>query len=264
MKSDQNRTEGDDLAVLLVEDEERLLGLLERSLDADGERVEADERTVGDEVATVEALVVVTRTRQVCLTGLVPLCDGLVHRNRQPTDTAVVLDGVPVVEANHLAVDHDVGVVGRRDDDLDPLVPRVPRREGVVDEEFERVAEFRSRTNLVGDSAVVPDARRNDEVKVALLQQEVDSRLKILKCPTRRFDGAQRARFQVLFMDGTSDEVPTEPQHEVVDGGIHALDFHQTKGDLEEGLCTTLGDAEVEGIEVVDRIAEYGFLNMPI
>lgn len=264
MKSHQNRTEGDDLAVLLVEDEESLLGLLERSLDADGERVEADERTVGDEVATVEALVVVTRTRQVGLTGLVPLCDGLVHRNRQSTDTTVVLHGVPVVEANHLAVDHDVGVVRRRDDDLDPLVPRVPRREGVVHEEFERVAEFRSRTNLVGDSAVIPDARRDDEVEVALLQQEVDTRLEELKCPTRGFDRAQRTRLQVLLVDGTSDEVPTEPQHEVVDGGVHALDFHQTKGDLEEGFRTTLGDAEVEGIEAVDRVAYHGFLDVPV
>ena len=264
MKSHQNRTERDDFAVLLVEDEESLLGLLERSLDADGKRVEADERTVGDEVTTVETLVVVPRTGQVGLTGLVPLRDGLVHRNRQPTDTTVVLHGVSVVEANHLAVDHDVGVVRRRDDDLDPLVPRVPRREGVVHEEFKRVAEFRRRTHLVGDSAVVPDARRNDEVEVAVLQQEVNARLEVLKCPTRRFDRAQRARLQVLLVDGTSDEVPTEPQHEVVDGGIHALDFHQTKSDLEEVLGALLGDAEIEGIEAVDRVAYHGFLDVPV
>ncbi len=65
-------------------------------------------------------------------------------------------------------------------------------------------------------------------------------------------------------MDGAGDEVPTKPQHEVVDGGIQSLDFHQTEGDLEEVLDASLGDAEVEGVEAVHRSREDGFLDVPV
>ncbi len=157
MKSDQNRADSDDLAVLLVKNEERLLGLLEGSLDADGERIETDERSVAHEVATVEELVVVARTRDVRVTGLVPLCDGLVHGDGQPADTTLVLDGMAVVETNHLAVHRQVGVVALGDDDPHTWVAGIPHREGIVDEELERVPQLRCRAYLVGDPAVVPD-----------------------------------------------------------------------------------------------------------
>ena len=74
--------------------------------------------------SSIEDLVEVAAAIDVSDPRAVPLRNRLVHADRDPSYTACVLDGVPVVESDGLVVDLDIGKVALRDDEFHPLLVR--------------------------------------------------------------------------------------------------------------------------------------------
>lgn len=197
----ENRTDSDDLVETLVDDEHTLLGLLELRLDSDGVRVVPDERAVADEATTPEELVEVSEDVHVSTTVGVPRIDCLVHRNRDSADTATVVDGVAVMEAERESVDVDVGVVCVRDDELHTRIVLVLLGELGVQEQFEGIAHLGCDVNLLRDTSVVSCRADHHELVGAVLQHEVDTRLDVFHRTARRFDRAKATGLQQLLVD---------------------------------------------------------------
>lgn len=214
---------------LLVDEEESLRWPIIRGLNAHGESIEADVRTVGDEVTSIETGVPVTEAVQGdVLVGLVPLGDGLVDRDGQTSYSTSVAQVVTVVEADDLTIHSHKRVIRTGDDELDPLVPGEVVGEHMVQEILQRVPSLSGVASLLGGSGMVPRVAGDDQIKLGVVQEKLDTRsqdLLSLDDGQSRFDFCC---FHHFFVDVACDEISQESEDHGRDLDVFAEDLSQT------------------------------------
>ena len=208
---------------------------------------------------------VVTETGQVCPTCLIPLCNRLVHRDRQSTNSAVVLGLMTVMEADGEVVPHlDVAQVALRDQEGNPWFVLEQERQRVVHQPFERVALLGSVAVLGNHPSVVAAVARDDEVHVRVVEDVADTASQMVLALD---DGERRAEavdLHQLVVNGTRDEVAEKRKDQRIDVCVSLAELQELHRVTEEPLNTGEADDLVERVQPTNcgRIAD--FLDVPV
>lgn len=203
---------------------------------------------------------------------LCPLADVGTHdvlrrRNRQTPYPTLEPNPVSVVEAKGDAVDVEVRGVRLRDEELHPLVVLVPLSEEGIHHVLQRVAGLVLAVGgLLRDSRMVPRMTRNDEIEVAVHQQEVDTACEDvhgLVCGDCGFERAV-AGHSALKVEVARDEVSQKCEHHRLHGGVLRFEVPQMERHLKELLGTFPCDFERVLVEAVHLGRFDGFLDVPV
>src|ERR1035437_5451304 len=84
----------------------------------------------------------------------VPLCDGFIDRNCNPTNTAAVTNGMTMMKPEHLVVNREIGVIPITDNERHPWISEASLQR-VVHHVFKRVALLGTDVRLCRNPAVV-------------------------------------------------------------------------------------------------------------
>lgn len=254
----------DSLAELGVDEEERLHGLFRACLDRQCEGVVSHERSVHDEVASIEERVVVAGDIEVRPMTLVPLRDRLVERDGESTDPTLEPRGMSVMESQNVAVHIHVAVVSLGYDERNALVVGEPISERGVHQPFEAISSFRRHTEFLRHAAMVAAVARDDQLEVAVVEDVLDTGHQVALSFQHSVDRAKAVALEQFLVDAPTDEVAQKGEDQRVDFRRMLFFLHELEAVPEEPTHAFFADLLVELVESIDLLCRNHFLDVPV